>query len=188
MVPIRLTAAACALAATIALTACGHPSEEAGLEEPAREGLAIPIAGAEYNVFITRQLNLDVVPDDALYEGPPPGKDQTLYGVFIQVCNREDEAVHSAEHFRVVDAQENEFEPVELPEDNAFAYNAKQLGPDECIPEVGSVAQQGPTAGSMLLFKLPLSITENRPLELEIEGPFDAAKGKRETRTVELDL
>ena len=185
MVPLRLT---CALAAALALTACGHPSEEAGLDEPAREGLAIPIAGLEYNVFITRQLNLDVVPDNALYEGPAAGKDQTLYGVFIQVCNREDEPAKSADQFRVLDAQENEFEPIELPEDNAFAYHPKQLAPDECIPEVGSVAQQGPTAGSMLLFKLPLSTTENRPLELEIEGPFDVAEGKREMRTVELDL
>ena len=43
--------------------------------------------------------------------------------------------------------------------------------PNECIPEAGSVAQLGPTAGSMLLFRLPLENTENRPLELEIEGP-----------------
>jgi len=42
--------------------------------------------------------------------------------------------------------------------------------PDECIPEEGSVAQLGPTAGSMLLFRLPLENTEYRPLELEIQG------------------
>ena len=177
-----------AAVAVLALAGCGHPSEEAGLKEPAREGLAIPIAGAEYNVFITRQLNLAEVPDNALYKGPAPGKDQTLYGVFIQVCNREDKPAKTAEHFRIVDAQKNEFEPIELPEDNDFAYHAKELGPDECIPEVGSVAQQGPTAGSMLLFKLPLDVTENRPLELEVEGPYDVAAGKRETRKFELDL
>ena len=45
------------------------------------------------------------------------------------------------------------------------------LAPNECIPESGSVAQLGPTAGSMLLFRLPLANTEYRPLELEIEGP-----------------
>lgn len=184
MVRTCLTAAAAALA----VAGCGHPSEKAGIDEAAREGLAIPIAGLEYNVFITRQLNLRVVPDNALYEGPPAPKDETLYGVFIQVCNREDKPARSAEHFKVVDAQKNEFEPIELPEDNAFAYHPKTLAPDECIPEVGSVAQQGPTAGSMLLFKLPLSVTENRPLELEVEGRFDVAKGKRETRAFELDL
>ena len=67
--------------------------------------------------------------------------------------------------------QGNEFEPTELPADNSFAYHPRMLGADECIPEEGSVAQLGPTAGSMLLFRLPLAITENRPLELEVEGP-----------------
>ena len=156
--------------------------------EAAREGLSIPIGGAFYNVFITRQLNLDVVPDSAYYEGPPPRKDETLYGVFLQVCNEEEKPVLTASHFRVKDSQENEFEPVELPEDNAFAYQPRTIKQDECIPEVGSVAQQGPTAGSMLLFRLPLDVTENRPLELEIQSPYDPETGKRDTRTIELDL
>jgi hypothetical protein len=47
------------------------------------------------------------------------------------------------------------------------------------------VAQLGPTAGSMLLFKLPLQNTENRPLELEIENP---SEGEPEALTFELDI
>lgn len=184
----RITAAACVPIVVLSLAACGKPSEEAGITEPAREGLAIPVGDAHYNVFITRQLNLDVVPDNAFYKGPRPGKDQTLYGVFLQVCNNKEKPVKTAERFTVIDNQENKFEPVELPEDNEFAYAPRQLGPGECIPEEGSVAQQGPTGGSMLLFKLPLDVTENRPLELEIESPFDVNKGKREHRKVELDL
>ena len=43
-----------------------------------------------------------------------------------------------------------------LPDDNPFAYHARELEPDECIPEAGSVAQLGPAAASLLLFKLPL--------------------------------
>jgi hypothetical protein len=81
-----------------------------------------------------------------------------------------------------VDNQGNEFEPEELPEENHFAYHARELLPDECIPEAGSVAQLGPTAGSMLLFRLPLANTEYRPLELEIEGSGD------EHLTFELDI
>ena len=46
----------------------------------------------------------------------------------------------------------------------------RTLAPQECIPQAGSVAQLGPTAGSMLLFQLPLQNTENRPMELEIGG------------------
>jgi hypothetical protein len=190
MVLARPNAAACALAVTAALglAACGKPSKEAGITEPAREGLAIPVGRVEYNVFITRQLNLRIPPDKAFYKGPAPGKDQTLYGVFLQACNHGSQPAPTAESFKVLDNQENEFEPVELPEDNDFAYRAQTLGPDQCIPEEGSIAQQGPTAGSLLLFRLPVAVTENRPLELEIVSPLDPEEPKRETRKIELDL
>jgi hypothetical protein len=113
-------------------------------------------------------------------EEPPAG--ETLYGVFIQVCNNSDEPRETVGEFLVKDNQENSFEPEELPEDNVFAYSPRTLNPDECIPEAGSVAQLGPSAGSMLLFQLPLENTENRPLELEMEGESG------ETLTFELDI
>jgi hypothetical protein len=177
----RLTLAACvlALAAPLGLAACGD--EEPGVDEPAREGLALELDGVDYNVFITRQLNPRVPPDGAyVTDDAPPG--ETLYGVFIQVCNHSDEAHETVSDVVVKDNQENEFEPEELPEDNAFAYAPRTLDPDECIPEAGSVAQLGPSAGSMLLFQLPLETTENRPLELEMEGESG------ETLTFELDI
>jgi hypothetical protein len=177
--PLTLAACLVAVAAPLGLAACGD--EHPGVDEPAREGLALPLDGVDYNVFITRQLNPRVAPDGAyVTEEPPPG--QTLYGVFIQVCNNSDESRETVSHFVVKDNQENEFEPEELPEDNHFAYQPRRLEPKECIPEAGSVAQLGPTAGSMLLFQLPLDTTENRPLELEME----AENG--ETLTFELDI
>jgi hypothetical protein len=179
----RLTLAAClvAVAAPLGLAACGNADVELGVEEPAREGLALELDGVDYNVFITRQLNPRVAPDGAYVAvEPPPG--ETFYGVFIQVCNNSDEAHETVEDFVVKDNQENEFEPEELPDDNHFAYHARTLDPKECIPEAGSVAQLGPSAGSMLLFQLPLETTENRPLELEME----AENG--ETLTFELDI
>jgi hypothetical protein len=45
------------------------------------------------------------------------------------------------------------------------------------------MAQLGPTGGAMLLFKLPLQTTENRPLELEVQGQGDDDK-----LTFELDI
>jgi hypothetical protein len=177
----RLTLAACllAVAAALGLAACGD--EEPGVDEPAREGLALELDGVTYNVFITRQLNPRVPPDGAyVTDDPPPG--ETLYGVFMQACNHSDEAHETVSDFVVKDSQENEFEPEELPTDNAFAYSPRTLDPDECIPEAGSVAQLGPSAGSMLLFQLPLENTENRPLELEME----AESG--ESLTFELDI
>jgi hypothetical protein len=183
-----IAAGALAVAACLALAACGKPSHEAGIEEPAREGLAIPIGDAYYNVFLTRQLNLETVPDRDYYSGEPPPREEVLYGVFLQVCNEGQERAKTAEHFVVTDNQGNEFEPLELPEDNAFAYRPETLDPDQCVPQVGSVAQQGPTGASMLLFQLPLDITENRPLELEVQAPHDPDTGKRETRKFELDI
>ena len=180
----KTTTAVLCVALLATLAGCGK-SEHPGLEgaEPAREGLSVPLEGVEYTVYITRELNLKTPPDQAYYNGPeaPPG--QTFYGVFLQACNPEGERKPTAEAFKVVDNQGNEFEPTEIEEKNPFAYHPRTLARKECIPQAGSVAQLGPTEGSMLLFKLPLSATENRPLELEIEAPTTS-----EHATFELDL
>ena len=181
--PRRLPVLLCLAALAAGVAACGEADVEQGVEEPAREGLALELEGIEYNVFITRELNPRVAPDDAYVEADiEPGKDETLYGVFLQACNRTDEPHTAVSRFKIVDNQGNEFEPEELPEDNHFAYHALELEPTECMPEAGSVAQLGPSGGSMLLFRLPLANTEYRPLELEVEGSGD------EHLTFELDI
>ena len=137
--------------------------------------------GLDYNVFITRELNPKIPPDEAyVTQEAPPG--QSLYGVFIEVCNNSDQEHMSADRFVIVDNQNNRFEAKPLPADNPFIYAPRALSPKECIPEAGSVAQLGPSEGSMLLFQLPLQTTENRPLELEIEGQGN------EKLTYELDI
>lgn len=175
---LPIFACALALAAPLGLVACGD--KEPGIDEPAREGLAIEMGGVDYTVFITRELNPKITPDDAYVSvEAPPG--EALYGVFLRACNVADGPREVASEFVVTDNQNNTFEPEPLPTDNQFAYNARTLDPEECIPEAGSVAQLGPTAASMLLFKFPLENTENRPLELEIEQDG-------EKRTFELDI
>ena len=157
-----------ALFSAAILAGCGE--EEQGVDEPAREGLALELNDVTYTVFITRQLNTAIPPDNAYYDGPNPGRDATLYGVWVQACNHTKETQTTTGLFSVKDNQDNEFLPVTLPSDNPFAYHVRRLKPEECIPESGSVAQLGPAAASMLLFKLPIENTENRPLELEIQG------------------
>jgi hypothetical protein len=175
----RLLALTALAALALALSACGNADEEPGLDEPAREGLAIPVDGVDYNVFITRQLNPSIQPDEAYFaEEPQPGN--ALYAVFIEACNNGDEPAEAVDEFVIHDNQGDEIEQLELPEDNVFAYRGGELEPGECIPEVGSVSQLGPNAGALLVFEIPLEQTENRPLELEIEG--------EETKAVELDI
>jgi len=175
---VALVTAVCGLVAS----ACGE--HDPGVDEPAREGLAIDLGGVGYNAFLTRELNLSIPPDKALYDGPaaPPGS--ALYGVFIQACNRGDDPAVPTDDFVVEDNQGNEFRPLALPQSNQLAYHARQLGKDQCIPEAGSFAQQGPTAGSMLLFEFPLDDAENRPLELIITAQGEEPEQKR----IELDL
>lgn len=178
----RLTALACLAVLALGAAACGD--KEPGVDEPAREGLALPLDGVDYNVFITRQLNPAVPADDAFFQGPEPEPGETLYGIFLQACNNSDDARETTDSFKVVDNQGNEFEPEEISaeQENTFVYAARELDPKECIPESGSVAQLGPTGGALLVFKFPLQTVENRPLELEIEGEGD------EKLTFELDI
>lgn len=171
--PTLLLVIVAALAAAV-YTGCGDDDDgnggEAEAAETFREGLREELRGLEYNVFLTRQLNFSLPSDEHYYDGPPAPKGSSHYGVFIEVCNRaeEGEARPAATDFRIVDTQGNEFRPVELPEDNAFAYQPKLLAPRECIPAKGSISQLGPTGGALLLFELPIEAAENRPLVLQI--------------------
>lgn len=181
----RLAACAAALISAIALAACGATEAE----EPHREGLALPLEGVTYNVFITRQLNLQDVEDKGYTEGvpeAPPGS--TYYGVFLEACNVTEESLETTDSFRIVDTAGNEFEPLELEPENPFAYQPVALEPDECTPAEGSVASAAPTSGALLIFEVPLTSVENRPLELEVLDGFDAAEGEPESLAFELDI
>jgi hypothetical protein len=182
-------AALCALAllAAVLVAGCGKSSNEEG--EKVREGLSTPLGGVRYTVFLTRQLNLGNEEDKGYLptlEAAPPGKG--WYAVFLEACNKGDKEAIASSSFYITDTQGGRFEPTDLPEENPFAYHGGPVPPENCEPRRGSLAQQGPTSGSVLLFQLPLAATENRPLELHIEGPFDPAKGKRSEATVELDI
>ena len=175
-----------ALLACVVVTLLVAGCKSSRPEGVAREGLNEDVAGLDYNVYITRELNLRDSEDRDYYRGPeaPPGF--ALYGVFIQVCNHGHGYKVPDTKFVVEDNQGNRYEPLPLPKDNVFAYRPRRLSSEACIPEAGSAAASGPTAGSLLLFQFPLSSLENRPLELKIEAPPGAEK-PRET-TIELDI
>ena len=170
-----------------ALAGCGKSSNKPG--ETVREGLSTPLGGLRYTVFMTRLLNLANEEDKGYVPGrkeAPPGKGD--YGIFLEACNRGDKVANAADRFYIEDAQGNKFEPEGLAQDNPFAYHGGPVPPKNCEPRKGSLAQQGPTSGALLFFELPSAATENRPLELHIEGPFNASKGKPDEATVVLDM
>jgi hypothetical protein len=187
----RPTSAALAVslfAALAVLAGCENTREN----DAGREGLPEEIGHLEYNVYITRQLNLRDVEDSGYYKGPeaPPGF--ALFGVFLQACNPNEDvdAPHwlAAGRFEIEDTQGNKFTPRPIPADNIWAYRPRPLKQNACIPERGSLAAAGPTSGSLLVFQLPLESLENRPLNLIITSPPIGPEQERESGRVELDV
>src|SRR4051794_2737490 len=89
MVPRRSRSAAliCAACAAIALSGVLSGCKGERANDAGREGKVEEIGKLNYNVYITRELNLKDVEDSGYYRGPeaPPGF--ALYGVFLTVCN-----------------------------------------------------------------------------------------------------
>ena len=177
----------CLIVAVGALSGCANTREN----DAGREGKPAEIGNVDYNIFITRELNLRDLEDEGYYRGPeaPPG--YALYGVFLQACNPADSSsirqVQSSSNFTIVDTQGNRFRPIPLPATNLWAYRPRPLAGGQCIPRTGTLAASGPTNGSLLIFKLPLATLENRPLDLIITSP-PGANGPSKTGRVELDI
>jgi hypothetical protein len=190
MLTRRLARVASCAAATCALVGLGAGCSAGAEEDEAhREGLALPLEGITYNVFITRQLNLRDVEDMGYVRGvpgAPPGS--TYYGVFLEACNVSEEPLTTASSFRITTTAGEHFEPLDLDPANPFSYAPTALDPDECVPAEGSVAASTPTGGELLMFELPLEATENRPLELEILDGFDVSEGRSNELRFELDI
>jgi hypothetical protein len=185
--PGRMTrvASLLALAALTVLVLAGCSRHH---ESPEPEGQTVKVHDLSYTVYITRQLNLRDPEDRDYFRGPeaPPGF--AYYGVFIQVCNDFNHAPQRVpvSNFKVVDTEGKEFRPTPLPPTDVFAYRPEKLGAKQCVPIAGSAPATGPIGGSLLLFKLPISAIQNRPLDLEIDPPV--AGETPESQKVELDI
>ncbi len=113
---------------------------------------------------------------------PAPG--EAWLGVFMLVLNPSGKPAPAVSSFKLTDTQGNVYTPVTLPAGNPYAYRAATLAPGQQIPTIDSTAYYGPTQASLLLFKIPTSAFDNRPLTLTLTDPTDPA----ETATVTLDL
>ena len=152
LVALALSVAACGGADGAASTGSGHAAEA----EPVPEGDDVRLAGLDYRVTLARQINPSISPGEQWYQGPgaPPGS--LLFAVFLQVCNRTDEAHVAAEAVRLVGPFET-LRPMDLPEDDVFAYEGGRLAPERCTPDPGSAAQRA-AGGGMLLFEMPREV------------------------------
>jgi hypothetical protein len=159
----------------VAVTGCGN--KEDVTSEADTEGIWVDAGPLDYHIQGSRQLNPFQVPDDRYLQGLPgdyetPKADETWFAVFLRIENKTDAPAPTAEEFEIMDTQGVKYEPVAIDtEINPYAYDATDLGVGEVVPHPDSSQELDSTAGSMLLFKLPLDGYQNRPLEFIIHAP-----------------
>jgi hypothetical protein len=159
--------AALALAGLIvAVSACGYSSDDKNV----KEGEPVKLGDLKYNVIFSRYLNPNDNEDAAYLEGQPEAPAESAYfGIFLEVQNESDEAHSLPKSFTIEDAFEETYDSIPTESLDAFPLGG-EIESEEQIPVLDSTPQQGPIAGSLVLFLLPDSSSENRPLTLMVEG------------------
>ena len=159
---------------TIALgaSACGYESDE----KEVVEGEPVTLGEVKYNVVFSRFLNSDDTEDSAYLVGqPPPPSRSTYFGVFFEVQNEHDRPQELPDSFTIHDAEHTAYDS--LPSESLYAFPlGGEVEAEEQIPVLDSTAAQGPIEGSLVLFLLPDTVSDNRPLVLEVEGPEGPAE------------
>ncbi len=151
-------------------------------DEPVVEGEPLEIGEVRYNVLITRFLNPDDVSDSEYLVGAPEEPvGESYLGVFIQIVNEGEEATPTATDYTVVDSESNAYKPIEL-EGNTYALEpGAEIDAEGELPAPDTTASEGAIQGALLLYLVEDGISENRPLELDIQS--DVGDG-----VVELDI
>jgi hypothetical protein len=169
------------LALAVPVAGCGSNDES---DEPeAVEGEPLELGDLLYNVSITRFLNPNITEDMAYLEGAPEEpKGMSYLGVFLQIKNETDEDIPSASNYTVVDGSHRVFEPFDSVQTEFSLDRGVTIPPDGVIPALDTVAAAGPTQGALILFLVDDDVSEERPLELQVEA---AVGGEG---TIELDI
>jgi hypothetical protein len=183
----RLLVSVAAVAAALAITACGN--KEAETLHGTTEGAYLDLGGMKYQVQISRLLNPND-PEDRGYlvdlpAGQDLGTDDEWFAVFMRVENPTDSPQPVADQYEIVDTEDNKYRPVQFGPKNVFVYRARTVGAEQVLPLPDSPAGQASIQGAMLLFKIPYKNLENRPLELRIPAPAGTTD---EVGTIDLDV
>lgn len=165
--PLPLLAALVLVATALVLGACG----DSGDSKEVAEGEPVELGELHYNVVFSRFLNPRDNEDSAYLVGQPePAEGHSYFGVFIEVQNQSEEPQKLADSFTITDAGHQTFEAI--PSESLYALPfGGEVESQEQVPILDSTPQQGPIEGSLVLFELPASASENRPLTLSIPGP-----------------
>ena len=158
----------------MAVSACGYSSDSKDVVE----GEVVELGDLKYQVVFSRFLNPNDNEDAAYLVGQPPlPKGSTYFGVFLEVQNKSEDTQKLAESFTIEDADEETYEAI--PSESLYAFPlGGEVESQEPIPAPDSTPQQGPIEGSLVLFELPATASENRPLTLFIAGPEGPAEVK----------
>jgi hypothetical protein len=167
-----LLAALALTALSLFVSACGYSSDSKDVVE----GEVVELGELKYQVIFSRFLNPNDNEDAAYLVGqPPPQKGSTYFGVFLEVQNKSEETQKLADSFTITDAGEQTFDAIPSESLYAFPFGG-EVESQEPIPIPDSTPQQGPIEGSLVLFELPASASESRPLTLSIPGPEGPAE------------
>jgi hypothetical protein len=189
----KLTLALPALLAVLALSACGDSHTRVTTGTYAGESGAnapyLNVGPLVYEVQLSRELNPANSEDASYLQGLTPEQrklepGQEWFAVFMQVYNNTNQQHPAATSMTITDTQENSYTPIAPGEVNQFAYRAGTVPPKNQIPLPGTVADDDPAEGLVLLYKIQIVSLDNRPLELKILDPENPS----ESASAELDV
>lgn len=184
---------ALAVLVAISLGACGesHSKVTGGTYagESGKNAPYLDVGPLVYEVQLSRELNPYDVEDAAYLEGLSPEQravapGEEWFAVFIQAYNNHDAAHPASTEMKISDTQGNTYYPITPTGRNSFTYRGGTVEGNGRLPVLDSVASDGPTQGTMLLFKIKTVSLDNRPLTLSIVDPLDSA----ERASAELDV
>ena len=164
----------CLLGVALGLSACGKSNHPPTAEN---NGVYVTAGPITYQLQISRQLNPYGTEDREYVTGLPLGQatlspNQMWYGVFLWAKNQTKRPHTSTNNFDIIDTEGTHYYPLAVnPALNAYAWTAQALAPNAIQPASDTMASFGPTQGELLLFKLPNSVYDSRPLALEIRSP-----------------
>jgi hypothetical protein len=172
---LRLLPALAVLVLSAALVACNTSEDKRNLSE----GQPVQLGDLQYNVVFSRLLNPNDVEDHEYLVGQPaPKPDQLYLVVFVQILNKnKNSPVTVPSGWTITDTEHNNYYP--LPSRSPYALRlGAPIGPQDQAPALDSTPQVGPIEGSMVLFSIPDSATEVRPIRLIIPGEGGPAEVK----------